>query len=235
MGGLDLSGNIPGLISGANIREKGAATLLGAPYSQYIKVESEYRSYLKLGLYSQLAARIFGGFGYAYGNSVNLPFVKQYFIGGTNSIRSFRARSIGPGTYYAPDDPDVSSGFTADQAGDIKLEFNLEYRPRIAGIVNGAIFMDAGNIWLLNDDLDPSAIKEGALFSSSFFNQLAVGTGIGLRFDFSFLVLRTDLAFPLRKPWLPRDERWVLDQIDFGSPGWRKENLVFNLAIGYPF
>jgi len=235
MGGFDLSGNIPGLISGANVKEKEVRTLFGAPFSQYIKIESDFRYYLKVGQHSMLATRIFGGFGYAYGNSLNLPFVKQYFIGGTNSIRAFRARSIGPGTYYAPDDPGATTGFTADQAGDIKLELNLEYRPRIAGIVNGVIFIDAGNIWLLNDDLDPAARKPGSLFSSAFLNELAVGTGIGLRLDFSFLILRTDLAFPLRKPWLPRDERWVVDQINFGSRQWRRDNLIFNLAIGYPF
>jgi outer membrane protein assembly factor BamA len=234
-GGIDLSGNIPGLISGANIREKEAQTLFGAAYSQYIRLETDYRYYVKVGPHSKIAARVFGGFGYAYGNSLNLPFVKQYFIGGTNSIRAFRARSIGPGTYYAPDDPGASSGFTADQSGDIKFEFNLEYRPRLSGIVHGALFLDGGNIWLLNDDLDPNARKPGSLFSSSFLKELALGTGIGLRFDFSFLILRTDLAIPIRKPWLPAGEQWVLDELDFGNPIWRRENLIFNLAIGYPF
>lgn len=150
-------------------------------------------------------------------------------------MRAFRSRTVGPGTYYAPDDPNTVSGFTADQSGDIKLEFNTEYRTKLAGFLHGAVFVDAGNIWLVNDDLDPAARKEGSLFSKTFINELLVGTGAGLRFDFSFVILRFDLAFPLRKPWLPEGERWVFDEIKFGSPGWRRENLVFHVAIGYPF
>ena len=112
---------------------------------------------------------------------------------------------------------------------------NLEYRKRLVGILHGAAFIDAGNVWLLNQDLDPEAVKDGAKFSKQFMNELLVGTGAGLRLDLSFVILRLDLAFPLRKPWLPEGERWVMKDIRFGSPTWRKENLVWNLAIGYPF
>jgi outer membrane protein insertion porin family len=97
--------------------------------------------------------------------------------------------------------------------------------------VHGAIFVDAGNIWLYNKD----SSKVGAQFSKNFLNELAVGAGVGLRFDISFLVLRLDIAIPLRKPYLPEGQRWVMDQIDFKSGRWRRENLVFNLGIGYPF
>ena len=235
MRALDLSGNIAGLLSGANIKEGNQKTIFGAPFSQYVKLENDIRYYLKLGPDVKLANRLFAGVGYAYGNSLNLPFVKQFFIGGSNSIRAFRARTVGPGTYYAPDDPNTSPGFTADQAGDIKLEFNTEYRSKIIGILHGAIFVDAGNVWLLNHDLDPEARKEGSVFSKSFLNELIVGTGAGLRFDFSFVILRLDLAFPIRKPWLPEGERWVFDEIKFGDPRWRRDNLVLNVAIGYPF
>jgi outer membrane protein assembly factor BamA len=235
MGALDLSGNILGLVTDANIREGEPGKLLGAVFSQYIKMENDFRYYLKLGEHSKLANRVFAGFGYAYGNSVNLPFVKQFFVGGSNSVRAFRARAHGPGTYYAPDDPQTTSGFTADQSGDIKLELSTEYRKRLAGIMHGALFVDAGNIWLLRQDLDPEARKEGAVFSRDFMKELLVGGGAGLRFDFSFVILRLDLAIPFRKPWLPEGERWVFDKIRFGDPGWRKENLVFNLAIGYPY
>ena len=93
------------------------------------------------------------------------------------------------------------------------------------------MFAGTGNIWLYNNDI----AQVGAKFSNQFLKELAVGTGIGLRADVSFLVLRLDLAFPLRKPYLPGGQRWVIDKIDFGSSQWRKENLVFNLAIGYPF
>lgn len=235
MGALDLSGNILGLATHANIRAGEPSKLLGAVFSQYIKMENDFRYYLKISERSKLANRVFAGFGYAYGNSNNLPFVKQFFIGGSNSVRAFRARANGPGTYYAPDDPGTTTGFTADQSGDIKLEFSTEYRRQLIGIMHGALFIDAGNIWLLRQDLDPEARKEGAVFSKSFMKELLVGAGAGLRFDLSFVILRLDLAFPLRKPWLPEKERWVIDEIRFGSPGWRKDNLVFNLAIGYPF
>ena len=98
-------------------------------------------------------------------------------------------------------------------------------------MLKGALFLDAGNIWLLKENTD----KPGAKLSKKFLNELAVGAGAGLRFDFSFLILRTDFAFPIRKSYLPDGNRWVVDQINFGSGAWRKENLIFNLAIGYPF
>ena len=227
-GSLDLAGNITGLATGANIKKGDTIKLFNVPFSQFIKVENDFRHYLKLGPDSQLASRIIVGAGFAYGNSNELPFIKQFFIGGTNSLRAFRARSIGPGTY---DGNATASRFLADQSGDLKLEFNTEYRAKIYGLVKGALFLDAGNIWLLKDNPE----KPGAQFSKNFMNELAVGAGAGLRFDFSFLILRTDLAFPIRKPYLPDGQRWVLDQINFGSGMWRKENLVFNLAIGYPF
>jgi outer membrane protein assembly factor BamA len=174
-----------------------------------------------------LANRVIIGIGLPYGNSQSLPFIKQFFSGGNNSIRAFRSRSVGPGTYH----PTKESDFFADQSGDLKLELNTELRAKLFGIIHGAAFVDAGNIWLFNDD----SLKTGARFTSSFLNELAVGTGLGLRFDISFLVLRFDVAFPLRKPYLPSGQRWVFNEINFGSSRWRKDNLVFNLGIGYPF
>jgi outer membrane protein assembly factor BamA len=231
----DLSGNILGLVTGANVREGNVRKIFGTPFSQYVKLETDARYYLKISENAKWANRIFAGFGYAYGNSVSLPFVKQFFIGGSNSVRAFRARVAGPGTYNAENDPDATIGFTADQAGDIKLELNTEYRRKLIGILHGAVFVDAGNIWLVNEELDPEARKEGALFSGSFLNDLLVGGGVGLRLDLSFVILRFDLAFPFRKPWLPEGERWVLNDVRPGNPEWRKENLVFHVAIGYPF
>ncbi|MFV8339183.1 BamA/TamA family outer membrane protein [Flavobacterium sp. LB3P21] len=228
-GTIDLAGNVAGLVSGANIRKGDTIKLFDVPFSQFIKIENDFRHYYKLGPDSQLASRVIVGAGYAYGNSREMPFIKQFFIGGTNSLRAFRARSIGPGSFDGASTN--TNAFLPDQSGDIKLEFNTEYRAKIYGLVKGALFIDAGNIWLLNENPD----KPGAKFSKKFLNEIAVGAGAGLRFDFSFLILRTDLAFPLRKPYLPDGDRWVLDKIDFGSGAWRKENLIFNLAIGYPF
>lgn len=227
-GTLDLAGTAAGLLSGANIRKGDSIKLFGVPFSQYVKMENDFRHYLKLGTDSQLASRIIVGTGYGYGNSTELPFIKQFFIGGTNSIRAFRARSIGPGSF---NEQSNANAFLPDQSGDFKLELNTEYRAKLFSVVHGAVFVDAGNIWLANRD----ELKPGGEISKDFYKELAVGTGVGLRFDLSFLVLRTDLAFPIRKPYLPEGNRWVLDQVNFGSSGWRKENLVFNLAIGYPF
>ena len=226
---VDIAGNIPGLITKPNWRTNDTVTILKARFAQYIRVDGDFRYYYKLGRNSQLANRAIAGFGLPYGNSQELPFIKQYFVGGSNSLRAFRSRSVGPGS----SDPKASGNtrFLPDQSGDIKLEFNTEYRAKLAGVVNGAIFLDAGNVWLYNEKQG----KPGAKFSKDFLKELAVGAGVGLRFDLSFLVLRTDLAMPLRKPWLPEGSRSVLNQINFGDKNWRKENLVFNLAIGYPF
>lgn len=232
-GNIELSGTILGLATGANINKNDPKEIFGSRFSQYARLENDFRHYFNLGYGSQIASRLIVGFGLPYGNSASLPFVKQFFIGGTNSIRAFRARSIGPGS-YTPDEEVGTDQIAADRTGDIKLEFNTEYRPKINNILRGALFLDAGNIWLTKDDAEYPP-KPGAKFGKDFLKELAVGAGVGLRFDLNFFVLRTDLAIPLRKPWLPEGERWVLNDIDFSSPEWRRENLVFNLAIGYPF
>lgn len=224
---IDFSANIAGLISGSNIKKGDTTKIFGVPFSQFVKFENEFRHYYKFSEKSQIASRIIMGVGFAYGNSDEMPFINQFFNGGTNSLRAFRARSIGPGSYKET----ATNTFLPDQSGDLKLEFSTEYRATIYRFINGALFVDAGNIWLLNDNVD----KPNSKFSKDFIKEIAVGTGIGLRFDFSFLVLRTDLAFPLRKPYLPDGNRWVIKQINFGNSDWRNENLVFNLAIGYPF
>ena len=227
-GSVDFSGIITGLVTGANIKKGDTVNVLGVPFSQYIKVQNEFKHSFKISENSQIASRIIAGAGFSFGNSVEMPFSKQFFIGGTNSIRAFRSRALGPGTY---DGSKVVGTFIPDQSADVKLEFNTELRSKIYRFINGALFLDAGNIWLLNDN----PLKPGSKFSKNFMEEIAVGTGFGLRFDFSFLVLRTDLAFPLNKPYLPKGDRWVIDQIRFGNSAWRNDNLVFNLAIGYPF
>ena len=227
-GELDLAGNITGLATAANVKQGDTIKIFDVPFSQYVKLSADFRHYLKLGKESQLASRIIVGAGFAYGNSTTLPTTKQFVVGGTNSIRAFRARSLGPGSFQAPL---TSNSYFPDQSADLKLEFNTEYRAKIYGLMKGALFVDAGNIWLLN--ADPN--KPGAEISKDFMKQIAVGAGAGLRFDFSFLILRTDLAIPLRKPYLPEGQRWVIDDIDFESGSWRKENLILNIAIGYPF
>lgn len=226
---VDVSGNIAGLIKKNVIKGGDTARIFGAPFSQYLKLETDFRYYRQLGNDNVWANRIVIGSGFPYGNSRELPFIKQFFAGGNNSIRAFRSRSLGPGKYYAGNPR--GAGFIPDQSGDIRLELNSELRFKIFKPVYGAIFADAGNIWLYNENIN----KPGARFSNDFMKELAVGTGLGIRIDITILVLRLDLAFPIRKPWLPDSERWVIDQVSFGDSEWRKDNLVFNLAIGYPF
>ncbi len=224
----DLSGNIAGLFIKPDAIDN-KKKLFGAPISQYVKTQLEGRYYYTFTQSTRLANRIILGFGYPYGNSTQLPFIKQFFIGGNNSIRAFRSRSVGPGTYRPPDADSVS--FFPDESGDIKLEMNTELRLKINNILEGAFFIDAGNIWLYNKD----TLRPGAQFTKDFLKQLAVGTGVGLRINLTILLLRIDLATPLREPWLPPGQRWVINKIDFSSRDWRKKNLVLNLAIGYPF
>lgn len=220
-GNVDLSGNVLALLTGAKSTNK--KTLFRVPFAQYIRFEPELRHYLRLSNTKNhvLASRIIVGVGYAYGNSDAMPFSRAFFIGGTNSLRAFRARSVGPGTYYGGN-ADTARRFLPDQPGDLKLELNTELRFNITSIVNGALFVDAGNIWTLNDD----PLRPGSKFSGKFLSQLAVGAGFGLRLDLNLVILRGDIAFPLLKPWLKNNQHTFSDV---------KKEYIFNLAIGYPF
>ncbi|HEY5465359.1 MAG TPA: BamA/TamA family outer membrane protein [Hanamia sp.] len=224
----DISGNLSGLLIPEDPVTK-QKRIFNASISQYIKTQADVRYYWEINPKTRLANRVIFGFGYPYGNSQQLPYIKQFFIGGNNSIRAFRSRSVGPGTYRPPNADSLT--FFPDQSGDIKLEMNTELRYKFNNIIEGALFFDAGNIWLYRKD----TLQPGGEFNKAFMKQLAVGTGVGLRFNLTILLLRLDLGMPLREPWLPEGQRWVIDQIDFGSKSWRRQNLVLNLAIGYPF
>ncbi len=227
---IDLSGNFMGAVTGADISNGKQRDLFGIPFSQYVKTEAEFRHYLKISKRNTLVSRILGGIGYAYGNSTNLPFVKAFFAGGTNDIRAFRARSLGPGSYYAGNAA-TSTVSLPDQPGDLKLELNSEWRFKLFSVLYGALFVDAGNIWTIRND----SSRPGSQFTSGFLKQFAIGVGTGLRVDVSYFVLRLDFSIPVRKPFLPEGSRWVFNKIAFGDDEWVKQNLIFNLAIGYPF
>lgn len=227
-GMLDLAGNIAGLLTGANAKKGNQKEIFNIPFSQYAKMENDFRFYHKFGEKTSFASRIIAGIAYPYGNSEYIPFSRQFFSGGSNSVRAFRARTLGPGSYDPRNQP---SDFFFDQSGDIKLELNAEYRANIYKFLNVAAFADAGNVWLINDDPN----KPGAKFSKDWLSEIAVGAGVGLRLDFSILILRLDLAMPLRIPYYEKGNRWTFDKIDFGSSSWRKDNLILNIAIGYPF
>lgn len=227
---LDLSGNIAGMFTKGSVKKGGKeGRILGAPFSQYVKVETDFRVYRNIGGQNIWANRLIVGVGLPHGNSTELPFIKQFFVGGNNSLRGFRSRSVGPGSYLPGNFGE--NDFIPDQSGDVKIELNSELRLKIVNMVFGALFVDAGNVWLVNEN----RFKPGAKFSKEFLSELAVDAGVGIRFDINILVLRLDLGFPLKKPYLTRNNRWVIREIELRNPNWRKDNLVFNLAIGYPF
>jgi len=216
------------LIGGETPTADNPSKIVGSIYSQYAKLSVDGRAYFNFRDKNKLALRVFAGMANSYGNSSTLPYSKQFFSGGPNSIRAFQINSVGPGTYLK----DVATTGFLQLGGDIKLETNAEYRFGIYRFLKGALFLDAGNVWLQKSN--PANIGSPFTFNS-FMNELAVGAGVGLRVDVSFFVLRFDLAMPLRKPWLADNNRWVINQINFTSPSWRSNNLVLNFAIGYPF
>jgi outer membrane protein assembly factor BamA len=220
-GSISTSGNLIDLFeSRGKTGTERPYSFLNNIYSQYLKLTTDFR-YYRNGYNKSLVFRLYAGIGLPYGNSTVLPYVEQFFSGGAYSIRGFTARYVGPGSFHAAD----QNGYI-DQSGDLKLESNLEYRFDMSKLLKGAVFIDAGNIWLVNEDPD----RPGAKFHfNNFYDQLAVGSGFGLRFDFSFFVLRTDVGFPIRNPYVENNKNWL-----FGS-GKILSGSQFYLAIGYPF
>lgn len=229
---IEAPGNILGIASGTefNKEKQGSGKFLNTVFAQYVRAEVEGRHYLRIGdkkhLANVIATRLLVGYGIPYGNSDQLPFIKAFFIGGVNDLRAFRARSLGPGSYYVRNFK--TSGIIPDQPGDIKLLASAEVRAKLVSLINGAVFVDAGNIWTAKYD----STRKGSQFGPNWPKQIAVGAGVGLRIDLSFLVVRLDLATPIRRPFsLPEGTK----DFDFGSAAYRKENLILNLALGYPF
>lgn len=224
-GGIETGGNVWGLFTPTN--NLGQKTLFNTPLTQFVRLEADLRDYYKINRNVTWANRLNVGYGYAYGNSTSLPFVRQFFAGGSNDIRAFPARTLGPGTFKVADD-----ALFADQGGDVKLMLNSELRFKLVSVLYGALFVDAGNVWLRKED----PLRPGSEFKlKNTLNELAVGTGAGLRVDATIFVVRLDVAFPVRKPYLPEGQRWVFDDISFGNKDWRRQNLIFNIGIGYPF
>lgn len=202
---------------------KGEKELFGTPFSQFIKGQAQlvYSRRLVRGKDHWLVSRILIGAAHAYGNSTEVPYPEQFYIGGANSIRAFTVRSLGPGSYRAP--ADQINGYF-DQTGTFKVELNAEYRFPIYGFLHGALFLDAGNIWLLKND--PSR-PGGKLRASSFLKDIALGTGVGLRADLGMIVIRGDLGYGLHAPYHTGSPHYF--NIRF------KDAFAFHLAIGYPF
>ncbi|MGQ8336519.1 translocation and assembly module lipoprotein TamL [Sunxiuqinia sp. A32] len=195
--------------------------VLGTRFAQYLKTDFEYRYGYMIDKYNSLVGRAFLGIGLPYGNFDVLPFEKKYFSGGANGIRAWQVRSLGPGTYKAP------AGAYPNQSSDIKLEANLEYRYRFVGPVEGALFLDAGNIWAINEKDN----RPGAQFRfDQFYKQIAVGTGMGFRFDFTYFIFRLDLGMKLIDPALEEGKRFII-----GNYPIKGEHFNLAFAIGYPF
>jgi len=220
----------------AIIREtdsQGDKTILNTPFSQYAKVRLDYRYYLPIRN-SLLVGKIVTGAAFAYGNSEQVPYDEQFVVGGSQSLRGFLLRGLGPGTFVLGTDPTntVTNQFY-DQTGDIILEMNLEHRFPIFGYLKGAAFIDAGNIWLIRDD----PIKPGGQFQiDSFLEQIAINTGVGLRLDIeNFIVVRLDLGFLLRRPYANDGFEWTTSRSDAFTIPWVVDNRRFQLGLGYPF
>ena len=190
-------------------------------FAQYVKSDIEYSRGFAIDKYNSIVSRAFFGIGVPYGNFDVLPFEKKYFSGGANGIRAWPVRSLGPGTYKAAPEE------YPNQTADIKLEANVEYRFKLIGFVEGALFLDAGNIWAINEKDN----REGAQFKiNQFYQQIAFGTGTGLRFDMSYFILRLDLGVKLRDPSVSQNRGWII-----GSRPYSNNDFNLTFAIGYPF
>ena len=220
---LECSGIIPYMLfkaSNAVPDDQGSYRVGGIPFSHYVRFFTDVRWHLAVGDHEAVVVRLAHGIGFPLANFPTLPLEKSFFGGGANSIRAWEARSLGPGSYIVPADQKYS------QFGDVQVEYNVELRFRITRSLNGAVFADGGNIWLLHKD----SLREGANFvlkDFKFLQDFAFGPGVGLRYDLSFFIIRLDWAFKVRDPARPYGERWWYGQRQLGS------NL--NFGIGYPF
>lgn len=215
----ELSGNMLFMIApivNLNQNENGHYMIFNNPFSQYLRIDIDMRRYLMFSKDNMLIMRGFFGMGYSYNNSDELPIQKQFFSGGVNSIRAWEAFGLGPGSI-------TRTSLNNYSTGDIKLEFNTEYRFPLFNNIKSALFIDGGNIWSVKNDP-----REGSIFKiNDFMSELAIGIGSGLRYDFDFFVIRLDIAVPLRNPSLPTNQRWIKNPLN--------QKFRYNLAIGYPF
>jgi len=194
--------------------------IFGTRFAQYLKVDFEYRYGYIINDYSSVVGRAFLGIGVPYGNNKTLPFEKKYFTGGANGIRAWQVRTLGPGSYTS------SGGEYPNQSADMKIEGNMEYRFDLIKQLKGAFFVDAGNIWSVRDDN-----RDGSGFNiMNFYKQIAIGTGVGLRYDFTYFVFRLDLGMKVRDPALDPGDRFII-----GNHSLDSDQFNFSFAIGYPF
>jgi outer membrane protein insertion porin family len=223
-----------GIMSLTNKGNEKPYQLLGIDYSQFVRFESDLRYFINLKNGNRLATRFFTGVGVPYGNVNVLPFVEQFFGGGNQSMRAWNYRGIGPGGF---DNRNLEG--LPDQAGDIKIEFNTEFRFTIYKFLKAAFFLDAGNVWALRKDVDrPDAefrFSRSDGKKNSFIDEIAMDIGFGVRLDFNFFVVRLDAALPIRDPAFDDDDRWQFDKIDLSKGSDYRDRMGLIIAIGYPF
>lgn len=230
--GFETSGNLHHLIRrfDKSFDRDSVYQLFGLQYFQYAKLDGEIRLRQNIDELNSVAMRLNSGISFPYGNSDYVPYDKRYFIGGSNSLRAWRPRRLGPGS--TPD----TSNFIIDRSGEFLLETNIEYRfTLIRNLMESALFMDMGNIWNLNRK-NQTAPDASILRRNKFFDDLALNTGIGFRFDFTFFLFRVDWGIPLRDPSKALGKRWLVTKENFIGPGQfivRETALAF--GIGYPF
>jgi len=204
------------------VDSSGSYNIFGLQFAQYIKADIDIRFTNVLNEFGSITYRFFAGAGLPYQNSRALPFERQYYAGGANDIRAWHVRSLGPGSYV-----EKNSGFY-NRTSDMKLEANIEYRFKMFWVLEGALFLDMGNIWAITKEDD----RTGALFKfNKFMNDIAVGTGLGARFDFDFFIFRVDLGIKMRDPGIATGNKWIMTKgpLDF------HRDLVLQVGIGYPF
>lgn len=204
-------------------KDGGDYVLANIPFAQYVKADVDFSKNFMIDSRNSFVFHIGAGIAYPYGNSKMLPFEKRYFSGGANSVRGWSVRSLGPGVYKGSEDGRMDF---INQAGDIKLDLNIEYRTHLFWKLNGAAFVDAGNIWTIRDDSG----QEGGLFKvDEFYKQIAVAYGLGIRFDLDYLILRFDGGMKAINPVESGKKRYPIIQPRFGR------DFAFHFAVGYPF
>lgn len=219
---LESAGNALYLIDnivGAPRDADGNFTLFNIRYAQYLRANFDFRYFKMFDQNNMLAVRGLIGIGKPYGNAVALPFEKGFYAGGANGMRGWNLKNLGPGSFSDP------NGEFTERMGDLQLESNIEFRFPMYAFVKGALFVDAGNIWLLSDI---PAYNGGKFKTSTFVSEFAMDAGLGFRFDFTFFVFRIDAALPVRNPAKPAGERWVVSKS-------RMADILWNFGIGYPF
>lgn len=213
----------------------GRYTIADVAYSQYLRIDADFRYYLNQNELNKLIFRIAAGIGKPLANFSSLPFERSFFSGGANGIRAWQSRTLGPGSFN--DGEEISFG----QIGDGNIEGNLEYRFKMFKMLKGAIFADAGNTWLMK----PDASRPGGEFQfDRFYKEIALGSGVGVRADFSFFIIRFDIGLKVRDPKFAENKRWVIQNLfdaewkrvyRINNSNHKYDFFTFNLGIGYPF